>query len=279
MTALPATAPAASAAGPRGRAGIAAALLLLTMVVLATVGPFLAPQDPGRTIGTAYLPAAADLPLGTDNLGRDVLSRFLAGGWPVLVLPAVTVVVSTAIGVAAGLALAAGRGRGRRSVQVLDLLLVLPPILVLVLLAFALGTGVATLLVIVVVLNSPFTARNVRAVADPLYDTGYVQVAITAGHSRAAVVLHEILPNVRGPILADAGNRLVGAVYLIASAGFLGLSPLPGTTNWATMAAESLGGITLNPQAVVAPALAIGAVAVSTNLLADRWGADRWRAP
>lgn len=254
----------------RPPAGAGPAAVLAAMVALVVIGPFAAPNDPVASLSTAYLVAGGEFPLGTDNLGRDVLSRVLAGGWPVLVLPAVAVTISTSVGVAAGLTLVAGPRRGRRTGQVLDLFLVLPPVLVLVILAFVLGPGTGTLLIIITVLSAPFTGRQVRALADPLLDTGFVHIALTEGHGRGTVVLREVLPNIGGPVLADAGNRLVGAVYLVASASFLGISPLPGSSDWASMVADALGGIMLNPAAVLAPALAIGLVTVPVNLLADR---------
>ncbi len=265
------TDPRARTARTRTRWGLGNATLLVVLVVLVVAGPFLAPLDPTASISTPFAAPGPAFPLGTDNLGRDVLSRLLAGGMPVLVLPTVAVAISTLLGATVGLALAAGPRRGRRSVAVLDLFLMLPPVLLLLILAFALGPGAGTLIVIVVVLAAPFTARQVRAVADPLWDAGYVDVALTAGRGRAEIALREILPNLRGPILADAGTRLVGAVYVVASASFLGVSPLPGALDWASMVADSLGGVALNPIAVLAPALAIIGFTVPVNLLADRW--------
>lgn len=257
--------------GRGSRWGLGSTAVLAVMILLVTAGPFVVPHDPTASVSTPFSAPGSAFPLGTDNLGRDVVSRLLAGGVPVLALPTVAVLISTLLGVTVGLSLAAGPRRGRRTVVVLDLFLVLPPVLLLLILAFALGPGAATLVAIVVVLAAPFTARQVRAVADPLFDAGYVEVALSAGRGRAEIVLLEVLPNLRGPILADAGTRLVGSVYLVASASFLGVSPLPGGVDWASMVAQSLGGILLNPAAVLAPALAIALVTVPVNLLADRW--------
>lgn len=259
-------------ARPVRRGVLVPAVTLGTLLAVILAGPFLAGDVTG-SVGTAFAaPDAAHL-LGTDELGRDVARRMLAGGAPVLAVPLAAVTLSTALGVGIGLALAASSGRGRALVQLLDAVLVLPPLLVLIVFAFVLGPGVGVLLVVTTALNAPFTARHVRALADPLLDSGFVQAAVAGGSGAAAVMLRELLPNLRGPILADAGNRMVGAIYLISSAGFLGVGLSPSTVNWAAMVSEGFNGILLNPAASVAPAVGIGLLAISVNLLADRWSA------
>ncbi len=253
---------------------IAAAVMTL-VVTLALCGPVIAvavgAADPVLSQTTAFRPPGGGHLLGTDDLGRDVAARLLVGGVDVLVVPVVAVAVSTLLGVGIGLALAAGPHRGRRAVAALDVLLVLPPVLVLVVAIYAFGPGAATLVGVAALLNAPFTARLVRAVADPVLDAGYVSVAVAGGAGVPAVLIREILPAVRGTVLADAGNRLVGAIYLVATAGFLGARLDPRDVSWAGMVADGLPGIRSNPAAVLAPALAIGALAVSVNLVVDRW--------
>ena len=83
--------------------------------------------------------------------------------------------------------------------------------------------------------------------------------------------LREIVPNLVGPLLADAGARFVGALYMVASAGFLGFNPLGGDGDWATMIQTNLDGLGKNPWASLAPALAVVSITVPANLLADRW--------
>lgn len=253
---------------------IAVAVMALT-VSLALFGPLIAvavgATDPALSQATAFRPPGGAHLLGTDDLGRDVAARLLVGGVDVLVVPAVAVTVSTLLGVSAGLALTAAPGRGRRAVAALDVLLVLPPVLVLVVAVYAFGPGTATLIGVAALLSAPFTARLVRAVADPVLDAGYVTVAVAGGARVPAVLLREVLPAVRGTVLADAGNRLVGAIYLVATAGFLGARLDGGDVSWAGMVSDGLPGIRSNPAAVLAPALAIGALAVSVNLVLDRW--------
>lgn len=247
--------------------------LILVMIAIAVVGPFLAPYDPHRSeTGAFHRPDTAHL-LGTDDLGRDVLSRVLASGWPVLVTPLVAVIAAGVIGVGIGLLLVTRRGRGRQAVQLLDVVLAVPPILFLIMLAYVLPPGWWTLVIITVVINAPFTARFVRSLADGYFDAGFVEVSLVEGRRRTSIAAAEILPNLWTPLLGELGNRFVFAMYILVTAGFLGLSPLGRGGDWASMITDSLGGIMLNPAAVIAPALCIGVVAVSVNLLADQWRA------
>lgn len=255
--------------------GWLSAVVLGLVVVTVLLGPWLAPADPSRTATTPFAAPGGGQLLGADQLGRDVLSRVLTGGLPILLVPLLAVSVSTTVGTALGLLLAGGRHRGRRAVTALDVVLVLPSILVLLVVTYRLGPGLGTLVLVVTLVSAPFTARYVRSLAAPVLDTGYVEVAEAAGDSRPRVLLREVLPGLRGPLLADAGLRFVGAVYLVAAAGFLGVSPLAGTDDWASMLRDSLPGISLNPWAVIAPAVAIALVTVPANLLGDRLARGR----
>ena len=249
--------------------------LVAVVVAVAAVGPFVAPHDPQRSMSAAFLAPGGDYLLGTDDLGRDVLSRLLSNGWPVLVAPVIAVVIAAVIGLCGGLLLVTRKSRGRQAVQGLDVLLAIPPILTLVLLGYALPPGLWTLVLIAVALNAPFTARFVRSLADGYFDAGFVEVSMVEGKSRLAVAFSEILPNLWTPLLGELGNRFVVAMYILVTTGFLGLSPLGAGGDWASMITDSLGGIMLNPASVLAPALGIGFLAVGVNLLADQWTARR----
>jgi peptide/nickel transport system permease protein len=202
-------------------------------------------------------------------------NRVLSYGWPVLVVPLVSVVVAALVGVCGGLLLVARRGRGRRVVQVLDMVLAIPPVLTLIVLGYVLPPGFGALLAIVTVINAPFTARFVRSLADGYFDAGFVEVSLVEGDGRVAIAFREVLPNLGVPLLGDLGNRFVAAMYVVVSAGFLGLAAIGDGADWAAMITDSLGGLALNPAAVIAPATGIGLLAVGVNLLADQWTARR----
>lgn len=241
-------------------------------VLLALAGPLLAPHDPARTVGRPLLSPGPGLLLGTDHLGRDVWSRLLHGGATVVVLPVLATAVATALG--AGLGLLAGYRGGRTSAvieKLAEFVLVIPAVLVLLVLVNGWGAAGWVLGLVVVLFGVPATTRYTRAVALTVVRAGYVEAAVALGERTGAVLRRELLPAVTGPVLADAGLRLVGAIYIVATAGFLGFGD--GSPDWATMIAENISAASLNPWSVVAPGLCIAALAISVNLVVDRLAA------
>lgn len=255
-----------------GRLGLAlVAAPLLAVVVVAIAGPWLAPHGVGETVAVPFSDPGPGLPLGADHLGRSVWSRLLHGGRPIVLVPVVATAVTTVVGGLLGIAIASlSRRRERWLLSALDVVIVLPPVLVLLLALYRFGASSAVLVLVVVVVTTPYVARFTKATARPLLGTGWVEHAVAAGEGRWSVLVREVVPNLMGPLLADAGLRFVGAVYLVASAGFLGFGPAPPASDWSSMIAQNIEGAGLNLWSVVAPAAAIAALTVPTNLLADR---------
>lgn len=277
---VPAVEPPAAGAPPsrrRRRAELPLALLLGAVVLVAVSGPLLAPYGLGETVDIPFTPPGGWPPLGTDHLGRDVWSRLLHGGRAIVVVPLVATAAATVLGGVLGLVTAAGgRRAGGALMRFLDVVAVLPPVLVLLVLLHRFDGRSSALVLAVVVVTTPFVARFTRAAALPILASGYVEQAVATGERRLAVLAREVVPNLTGPVLADAGLRFVGAIYLAASAGFLGFGPAPPGTDWGSMIAENIEGARLNPWAVVAPCTAIALLTVPANLLADR--VARWVA-
>ncbi len=242
----------------------------LVLIVIATVtGPLLV-ADAAATVGAGYSAASPGLPLGTDGLGRDVWTRLLAGGSGLLLVALVSTVAAVVIGVAFGLVLTTRRPTAKALGIVLNLLLVIPSMLTMMVLVFGLGSGVSTMVLIMAVASVPFVARFTRSIAIPVIASEYVLAARAGGDSWPVIFVREVLPNLGPPILADAGARFIGSLYLVAAAGFLGFSPLGSDNDWATMVQSGLEGLTLNPWASLAPALAIAGITIPANLLVDR---------
>jgi len=243
--------------------------LLLAVLGLALVGPLFA-DGADATVATGYLSPAQHGPLGTDGLGRDVWLRLAHGGAGLLLVAVIATAAAMLIGIVLGLTLTAHNLVARLLGLLTDLLLVIPSMLTMMVLVFGLGSGVWTMVLIMTVASVPFVARFTRSIATPVLGSDYVLAARAAGDSWYTVFRREVLPNLAPPLLADAGTRLISALYLVAAAGFLGFSPLGGDGDWATMVQAGLEGIRLNPWASLAPALAIAAVTIPANLLADR---------
>ncbi|MFT4270617.1 MAG: ABC transporter permease subunit [Pantoea sp.] len=242
----------------------------LVMIVLIICSPWLAPFNPQRSLGLAWQLPGENMWLGSDGLGRDVLSRLLSGGRNILFFPLLCAFCSSSLGCLLALLLVALPDRGRKLVVLLDPLLYMPPLLVLIGVIYAFGTDQIALLVGITLLNIPFTMRYVRSLADPILDTGYVEVARAAGDALPLLLWREVLPVIVPGILADGTTRLVAAIYLLTSASFLGITS-PGGIDWASMVRDGLPGLMLNSWAALLPALCIALVVVVISLQTDRW--------
>lgn len=249
---------------------LAAAVTAAAIVLIALLGPLLAPGSPTAQVGMPFLEPSAGHPLGTDVLGRDVLTRLLHGGWVVVGLAVGATALATVIGAVVGvLAAMAGRRRGELAVRVLDLIAVMPPLLLLMVLATGFPGSDLAILVAIGVTTAPFSVRVVRAAATEVVGRGYVEAALARGDSRLAVVARDVAPNIAGPVLADVGLRFVAAVYLCSTAGFLGLGRGAPYANWGRMVAENIEGSALTVWPFVAPALVLVLFVVAINVLAD----------
>lgn len=256
----------------RGRVAFAVLAAFFALSVGFAVFGGLVPLDGDATVGMAFLAPSPEHLLGTDKLGRDVLARVLHGGARLLGVSLLATLAATGAGALLGFA-TSGRSRLCRGLAAaVDLLAVIPAVVTLMVLVFGLGAGAGTMALVAVVATAPYVARYMRSVVRPVLESDYVVAARLSGDSLARVAVREVLPNVALPLATDAGQRFIGAVYLVASAAFLGFDPLGGGADWATMIQEGMAGLALNPWATLAPALALACVTVSGNLLVDRLG-------
>jgi peptide/nickel transport system permease protein len=239
------------------------------VVLIALAGPVLA-GSPTTPVGPPFQPPSAEHLLGTDTLGRDVLNRVMAGGWPVIVLATGATAAATGLGTVIGtLTVLAGRRAGEMVFRGLDVLVVIPAVLLLLVLATGFPASNLAVLVAVALTTTPLSARVVRAAALRVVGAGYVEVALSRGDSKLMVLTRDILPNISGPVLADSGLRFAAAVYLTSTAGFLGLGAGAPAPNWGRMVAENLPGASLTIWPTIVPALLLVLFTVSVNLLTD----------
>jgi ABC-type dipeptide/oligopeptide/nickel transport system permease subunit len=246
------------------------AFVATAVIAVAVLGPLLAPHPPSAPVGPPYAPPGASALLGTDFLGRDVLSRLLSGGRSVVLLASLSMVVAYLIGGAIGLT--AGLSRSALDdvlMRPLDVVVALPPFLVLAVLATGAGRGLLVVLAAVALANLPGVARVVRTATLEVSTKGYVEAAVARGEPPWAIALRDVLPNIAAPLVADFGVRFTAAAGLVASANFLGLGVGPPAADWALMIAENRTGIALQPWAVAAPAAMIGLLTVAVNLSGD----------
>ncbi|MDQ4092065.1 MAG: ABC transporter permease subunit [Actinomycetota bacterium] len=242
----------------------------LLVIVVAMAGPWLTPYRIDESAFSPYAQPGGGALLGADQLGRDVLSRLLAGGRELLVTSTLIAVIVTALAALLGAVAALRPAVGRFIERTADMLIMLPVVLGMLLIVLAWPDGGQLALIgAAVVLGLPYAVRVVAAATAPVAASGYVEVAVAQGERLWPLVWREVLPNLRTTLLTLLGLRFVEAVYVVTTAAFLEIGPQPPEANWALMVRENAAGILLNPWAVIAPSLAIGALAIGVNLAAD----------
>jgi len=260
-------------------------VMVLFWVVLAFVSLFWTPYEPNSSDFVQNLPPNATNWLGTDHLGRDILSRLMQGTQVILLktrLPgesAISIPIGVALwGVIGSLALGAvlGLNAGYRSgwwdqviMQVLDALIAFPRIVLYLVVIAALGQGDLVVILAIAITGAPGVARLARSLAMDIKTRDYIRAAETRGESVWYIMFREILPNARGPLLVDAMLRVGYAIFAIGTLGFLGIGLPPPDPDWGNMVNEARRNIFANPTAVIWPALAIATLVIGLNLFAD----------
>ncbi|GAA4912816.1 ABC transporter permease subunit [Streptomonospora salina] len=251
----------------------AALPLAMVLVPAATglAGPLLAPlvaADPGPP----FAAPGGGYPLGTDRLGRDVLTQLLLGGRSVLAVSLAAVALAYAVGGAIGLAAAAAR-RGWADAALLrplDVVMGVPSLLMISVVAVWWSSQAAVIAAVVAVTNAPGVARLVRAAALDAVSAPVFQAMRLQGESRARLYFGYVGRRVLRPVAADTGTRITAAIALVASANFLGLGPGPTAPDWAVAVAHNRTGLTVQPLAPLAPVAMLVSFTVGLNLLWDR---------
>jgi peptide/nickel transport system permease protein len=248
------------------------------VLAIALFGRFIAPYSPDTTVGPPLLgPSGAHL-LGTDYLGRDVLSRVLYGGLSVVAIAGIATALEAVAGVTIGLT-AGFRGGAADAIlmRALDVLIAFPPILFILVVATGAAHNVVAMIAATAAVLFPATARVVRGATLELAGRGYVEAAVARGESLWYTLRHEILPNCSGVVVADIGIRLTYAILLTATMAFFGLGISPPNPNWAVEIADNRDVLTAQPLAVLAPVALIAVLTISVNLAADTAAASSRR--
>lgn len=251
-----------------GRIGVVLAVIITAVII---AGPALAPYGP-KTIGTGLplAPPSGAHYLGTDELGRDVWSRFLNGGRTVLFVPLVAVTIALIIGGFVGVLAAYKGGLLDRIVsRIFDIFLVLPALLIVLVLIAGLGTSEGVVIAGVAIFFVPRVGRLIRGAAQTVVGKDYVLAARLRGEGTVAIVSRELLPNITGQVLVVYALHLTYGIIFVATLSFLGLGAQPPSSNWGLMVAQSQSFISQNIWATLIPALGIASICVSFTLIAD----------
>ncbi|TGQ77270.1 MULTISPECIES: ABC transporter permease [unclassified Mesorhizobium] len=252
----------------QGRVGIASLTLIFLVILL---GPLFAPYSYSELgVGAPLERASLAHLFGTDQLGRDILSRLLFGGGTVVLVPLVAVTLAFCIGGGVG---TYGAYKGGKTdlliTRTFDLFLAVPPLLLALVIISALGTSPMVLVAVVTIVYIPRIGRVIRGATQGIITNDYVAAAEARGESTLAILLREVFPNVMGLASAEYALRLTYSILFVATLSFLGLGAQPPSSDWGLMVAESRGFISINPWATLAPSLAIAILSVGFNLVAD----------
>jgi ABC-type dipeptide/oligopeptide/nickel transport system permease subunit len=261
----------ARATQPRNRQLWIGGALVAFFLILAVVGPHLVPYDPNdQDLFATMEPPTLAHPFGADQVGRDILSRIVAGTRYTLLIAVASVAIATAIGVAVGgLAGHLGGMADRLLTGFVDLLLTVPGLVLAVAVASAVGASVTGLIVAITVSFVPPVARLVRGRVLEIRQEDFVGAAITIGMGPSRILMRHILPNAISVIIIEA-SLLAGQAVLVGSAlGFLGLGVQPPAPEWGAMLAASREFLEIAPHLVLAPGLAISLLVFSFNMLGD----------
>jgi peptide/nickel transport system permease protein len=251
---------------------VVGAAIVLVWVVCAIGGSHLTPYDPFATDPLQKLrPPSGQHLMGTDKLGRDVLSRLIAGARGILIVAPLATLLATAAGTALGLFTGYFRGAADEVVmRLVDAFLALPVVIVGLLALVALGPSTATVILVIAVIFTPIIARTVRAAVLAERDQEYVQAALLRRERAPYIMFVELLPNVFGAVLVEFTVRLGYAIFATATLSFLGFGIQDPAPDWGLTIAEQyvfISGGFWWP--VLFPAIAIASLVVSVNLVSD----------
>jgi peptide/nickel transport system permease protein len=240
-------------------------------LLIAIIGPWIAPYSiTDLSGGEIFGSPSAAFPLGTDYLGRDMLSRILSGArYSIGLALTATVLASTTGTLLALLSTVAGRWFEEIMSRLVDTLLVLPSKILALLMIAIYGSSLPVLVLTAAVTYMPGAYRIARSQAVSLNAMEYVTISRLNGESHLYIACRDILPNMIHPMLADFGLRFVFNVLMLSALSFLGLGVQPPDADWGSLVRENLSGLSTGALAILMPALAIATLTIGVNLFID----------
>lgn len=247
-----------------GIAGIGLALFC------AVFGPWIAPFGETDVVGDVWLPAGGEFLFGTDNLGRDLLSRLIYGTRTTVAVAMAATVLSFSIGMILSFTAAVTGGLIDQFLSRFnDLMMAIPTLIFALVVLAVLPQDLAILIVVMAVLDSTRVFRIGRAVALDVAVMDFVEAARLRGEGRGWIIFREILPNTLSPLLAEFGLRFVFAILFLSTLSFLGLGIQPPAADWGGMVKDNKDGILFGISAALIPGAAIALLAICVNLVVD----------
>jgi ABC-type dipeptide/oligopeptide/nickel transport system permease subunit len=250
---------------------VAGGLVGLLIVVVAVAAPLVAPSDPLKTdFRRMAKPPDGHSVFGTDQVGRDTLSRVIHGSRMSLTVAFASVLLGTTVGALWGVASGYLGGRfDLVSQRITEVLQSFPDLILAMAISMAIGTGISAVIVAIAITRIPFGNRVIRSVALTIRELAYVEAARASGGSSLRVMTRHVLPQCMAPYLVLATTHLGVAIVIEAALGFLGVGIPPPTPTWGNMLAESLTSLVPHWWLVFFPGLAITVTVLAFNLFGD----------
>jgi len=238
--------------------------------LIAIFAPLIAPYGLGEVVGDVWEPASSRFWLGTDNIGRDLLSRMIYGGQTTIFIASAATILSFTTGSVLGfMAVVIGGWFDVLLSRFVDLIMSIPGLIFALVILSAVPASIFILILVMAFLDATRVYRLSRSVAESIHVMDYIEVAKLRGESTGWIVLREILPNALSPLVSELGLRFIFMVLYLSTLSFLGLGIQPPATDWGAIVKENSDGLVYGIPAALAPAIAIATLAISVNLVAD----------
>jgi peptide/nickel transport system permease protein len=250
--------------------GAAGGVIVLVLIAVAVLAPRLAPHGPKEAAFTPYVAPGSEFPMGTDQLGRDVLSRVIWGARLSLYVGLVSVMFGVTAGSLWGAVTAyLGGAVDTGSQRVVDSVMALPPIILALALMAALGQSVNNVIIALVVLLTPTAARTVRSIALGIIASPYMESARAIGASNRRIIARHLIPNCMAGYIVLVTTNVSYAIVVEASLSFIGAGAPPDEPSWGGMLTAGIQAIETAPWMIFFPGLAISLAVFGLNLFGD----------
>jgi peptide/nickel transport system permease protein len=245
-------------------------ILVGVLVLLAIIGPYVAPYGASTPVGAPNSRPGGTALLGTDYLGQDVLSRLLDGGRSILLMAVVATALGMIVGVAIGLIAAYSRNElDDVLMRGMDVIMAFPQIMLALVAVAIIGPQTWVIVVAIALTTAPRIARVARGAAQPVVERDFIACSEAMGVPRWQILAGELLPNTLGPLMVEASLRVTYSIGVIAALAYLGLAPNPNGPNWGTMIQENQVALVVQPWGSVTPIIAIALLTMGTGLIGD----------
>lgn len=243
--------------------------------LMALFAPLIAPYGMAEVVGDVWEPSSSEFLLGTDSIGRDLLSRMIYGGRTTIFIATVATILSFSTGAILGFTAAVSGGLIDQALsRFVDLIMSIPTLIFALVVLSVMPVTLPILILVMGLLDSTRVFRLARAVAVDITVMDYVEAARLRGEKIGWIIFREILPNALSPLVAEMGLRFIFMVLFVSTLSFLGLGVQPPQADWGGIVKENKDGIVYGIPAALAPAFAIATLAISVNLVAD-WVLNR----